>query len=229
MTSEKALHSKVVKFIFECSEKLLLRDLTVASACRVYHTFFEQLPSDTFEPYTVATTAIYHATKLEEQPTRIRDVVNVCHRVLHPDDFLELDKQYWDLRDSVAAFELFMLRVNKFDVACVHPHKYLLHHLLALSHLFPEREWTAGSVADVSWAFVKDSYLNSACLRHSSELFSIAVIHLALQCCEMEVPFSGPDHDQSTIPWWKAMCEECTEQKISEIQLDIADVYTDEK
>ena len=218
---DKKLHAKVAKYIFKCSEKLSLKDLTIACACSLYHDFFNKISISLFDPHTVAATSIYLATKVEEQHTRLRDVVNVCYNTLYPDKVLELNEQYWKLRDSICSFELLLLRMLNFDVAYVHPHKFILHYLLSISKLFPKQQWESLRVSDITWALLRDSYVSNVCLKHPPKLLSIALIHLALQCCEIKVPLS----EDSEEPWWKVIYENCTQDKIDEIQCDIIDVY----
>ena len=218
---DKGTHKKCIKFIFECSEKLHLKDLVVASACSLYHNFFRVASIDNYCPYTVATTSIYHATKLEEQHTRIRDVVNVCHRTLHPNVLLDLDKDYWKFRDSIASFELLMLRMLKFDTACVHPHKYLLHYLHSISKLFPKDQWDNSAAANMCYAMLKDSYVSADCMNHSPQKISIAIIHLVLQCCDMKVPLV----ELSEQKWWTVLYEKCTLDDILSIQSDLVTTY----
>ena len=218
---DKQTHMKCIKFIFECSEKLRLKDLVVASACSLYHDFFKHTSPSDYCPHTVATTAIYHATKLEEQQTRIRDVVNVCHRALHPDKFLGLDEEYWKFRDSIASFELLMLRMLKFDTAYCHPHKYLLHYLHSISKLFPEDEWHNSAISNMCYGMLKDSFVSSSCMKHSPQKLSIAVIHLCLQCCDMNVPLV----EHSKKKWWEVLYEKCTLEDILMIQDDLVSTY----
>jgi len=73
----------------------------------------------------LGTTCLYLASKVEEFPHKLRDVINVCHRSLHKDAFLDVGTEYWELRDSLVSCELFMLRVLGFKVATDNPHKVL--------------------------------------------------------------------------------------------------------
>jgi len=212
----------VGKFMFKCSVKLCLHDATTASACVLYHRFFQQCSLQEYDSYTVAATALYLATKVEEQHTRLRDIVNVCHHTRHPDlKHLELNRHFWDLRDTIASCELLMLRVLQFDVTYIHPHKYMLHYLMSLSQLFSRRVWETHPVADVAWAILKDSYLSSNCLDPSPQVYALAVIDLALQCCRLEVPMSR----KAENAWWKALYDQCTHNDLVEVQNNLVAVY----
>lgn len=71
----------------------------------------------------LGTTVLYMASKAEESPHKLRDVINVCHRSLHQNTFLDVGSEYWELRDSLFNCELFLLRVLGFRVSTENPHK----------------------------------------------------------------------------------------------------------
>ena len=215
-------HISVVIFISKCVQKLELNDTTLASACVLYHRFFQQCNSEDYDKYTIAATAIYLATKVEEQHTRLRDVVNVCHRTRHPDKaYLELDSKFWQLQDTISSCELLMMRVLQFQVTYVHPHKFMLHYLMSMSHLYRKKDWLRSCISDVAWSILKDSYLDSCCLNFLPQVHAIAAIDLALQCCRLEYPFENCGN----IPWWKVLYQECSYDDIKNIQSSIVKLY----
>ncbi|KAK3731457.1 hypothetical protein QZH41_013649 [Actinostola sp. cb2023] len=135
-------HFNVTKFILESGHKLRLPPIAIASACVIYHRFWRtcsqmgpgSVGKQNFDPYLIGATVLYLASKAEESPRKLRDVINVCHReptasnmclcrLLHKETFLEIGSEYWSLRDSVANCELFVLRVLGFKVATDNPHK----------------------------------------------------------------------------------------------------------
>nr|CAB3244500.1 cyclin-related protein FAM58A-like [Phallusia mammillata] len=215
-------HFKTSKFICKCAIKLRLSDTTLASACVLYHRFFKHCSTTEYDTYTVASTAIYLATKIEEEHMRLRDVVNVCHRTKHPQSkHLEFNAEFWDLRDTIAACELLMLRVLKFDVTYIHPHKYMLHYLMSLSNLFHRRVWETNPISDVAWAILKDSYLANSCLDFCPQVHAIAAIDLAIQSCKVEVPLSN----KAETVWWKALYNNCTKETLAHVKNEIVEVY----
>lgn len=65
--------------------KLGMRSVPMATACVLYHRFFQSASLQVYEPYLVAMSAIYLAGKVEEQHLRTRDIINVCHRYIRGD------------------------------------------------------------------------------------------------------------------------------------------------
>ncbi|KAJ8400874.1 hypothetical protein AAFF_G00392280 [Aldrovandia affinis] len=54
-----------------------MHSVPVATACALYHRFYQSASLRVYEPYLVAMSAIYLAGKVEEQHLRTRDIINV--------------------------------------------------------------------------------------------------------------------------------------------------------
>lgn len=72
----------------------------------------------------IAATCLYLAGKVKDDNLKIRDVMNVSYSTLHRGSQpLELGDQYWSMRDAIVQAELLIMRMLKFQVTPVHPHK----------------------------------------------------------------------------------------------------------
>ncbi|XP_054574218.1 cyclin-Q isoform X4 [Eptesicus fuscus] len=121
------VHFRVTRFIMEAGVKLGMQSIPIATACTIYHKFFCEINVDAYDPYLVAMSSLYLAGKVEEQPLRTRDIINVSNRYFHPgSEPLELDSRFWVIRDSIVQCELLVLRVLRFQVSFQHPHKVQL-------------------------------------------------------------------------------------------------------
>ncbi|XP_033858386.3 cyclin-Q isoform X1 [Acipenser ruthenus] len=211
-------HFRVCRFIMETGVKLGMCSEPLATACTVYHRFFQCCSPRVFEPYLVAMAAIYLAGKVEEQHLRTRDIINVCHRYLNPgSDPLELDSRFWDLRDSIVQCELLVLRVLNFQVSFQHPHKYLLHYLLSLKALMNRHAWDRTPIAVTTWALLRDSYHGSLC--HPPQHVAVAILYLALQTLGVEVPGDGERE------WWQVLSDDITKPAIDDIIVELIQIY----
>ncbi|MBN3287745.1 CCNQ protein, partial [Polyodon spathula] len=198
--------------------KLGMSSEPLATACTVYHRFFQSCSPHVFEPYLVAMAAIYLAGKVEEQHLRTRDIINVCHRYLNPgSDPLELDSRFWDLRDSIVQCELLVLRVLNFQVSFQHPHKYLLHYLLSLKALMNRHAWDRTPIAVTTWALLRDSYHGSLC--HPPQHVAVAILYLALEALGVEVPVEGEKE------WWQVLSDDITKPAIDDIIFELIQIY----
>uniref|UniRef100_A0A8K9XJE5 Cyclin-Q n=1 Tax=Oncorhynchus mykiss TaxID=8022 RepID=A0A8K9XJE5_ONCMY len=200
-----ALTSPSPHFALSLGVKLGMRSVPVATACVLYHRFFQCVSVTVYEPYLVAMSCIYLAGKVEEQHLRTRDIINVCHRYFHSSsEPLNCDGEFWDLRDSVVQCELLVLRQLNFHVSFQHPHKYLLHYLLSVKSLVNRHAWSRTPVAETTWALLRDCYHGTMCVRHAPQHIAIATLYLALLSYGVEVPVGERE-------WWQVggmCCEE---------------------
>lgn len=57
--------------------------------------------------------------------------MNVSYSTLHRGSQpLELGDQYWSMRDAIVQAELLIMRMLKFQVTPIHPHKVNINHIL---------------------------------------------------------------------------------------------------
>lgn len=117
-------HQLAPRFLVECSVKLHMKPLTSATASVLYHRFFRATSPEDYDAFLVASSCLYLAGKLKDDPVKIRDVINVSHATLNRGASpLELGEEYWTLRDGIVQAELLITRMLKFDLSVVHPHK----------------------------------------------------------------------------------------------------------
>ncbi|XP_074645756.1 cyclin-Q-like [Tubulanus polymorphus] len=221
--SKARLHFKTARFMFESGLKLRIRSATLATACHIYHKFFAECETMYYDPYLIGATSLYLAGRVEEDHLKLRDVVNVCFRTLHPDQPpLEIGERYWNLRESVTQCELFIMRVLKFHLVFKHPHKYLLHYLKSIYNWLEPTTTEKIPIAKTAWSILRDSYHGSVCLRYKPEHIAIAVLYQTLQSYGIEVPH---DHD-ADLRWWEVFSDEINISIIKDIISDITDIYS---
>lgn len=220
---DKKTHFKVIHYVMEAGIKLHLESVTLASACCIYHRFFAECELSNYDPYLIGATAIYLATKVEEQHVKLRDIINVCYRILHKEETpLEVGKQYWELRDSLVNCELLLVRMLKYNPKIGDlPHKYLVHYLKSLSHWMDRDVWDQTPVCRTAWAMLRDSYHSDIGLRTKPQHMAVAVMYFSLQCYGLEVPLN----DEAANPWWKAFSEDISEEIIQKIVTELIELY----
>ncbi|XP_075902041.1 cyclin-Q [Nelusetta ayraudi] len=212
-------HFRVCRFIMDSGVKLAMHSMPVATACVLYHRFFDCVSLQDYEPHLVAMSCLYLAGKVEEQHIRTRDIINVGHRFFNGSSApLECDEQFWDLRDSVVQCELLILRQLNFYVSFEHPHRYLLHYLVSVKSLVNRHAWSRTPVAETSWALLRDCYHGDMCIRHTPQHLAIAALYLALNTYGVEVPVGEKE-------WWQALCEDVTKADIDAVIKDLLQLY----
>lgn len=212
-------HFRVCRFIMESGVKLGMHSVPVATACVLYHRFFECVSVRVYEPYLVAMSSLYLAGKVEEQHLRTRDIINVSHRYFNSNSApLECDGEFWDLRDSVVQCELLILRQLNFHVSFRHPHKYLLHFLFSVKSLVNRHAWSRTPVAETAWALLRDCYHGPMCIRHAPQHIAIAMLYLALHSYGVELPVGERE-------WWQVLCDDVRKSDIDAVISDLLQLY----
>ncbi|XP_072026804.1 cyclin-Q-like [Amphiura filiformis] len=215
-------HFKVAQYIMEAAVKLQLESVTTAAACTIYHRFFSVCELSNYDPHLIGATAIYLATKVEEQPCKLRDIINVCYRILHrKEQPLEVGKTYWELRESIVNCELLVIRFLKYNPKVTLPHKYLVHYMKSLRDWMDLEVWNTVPLCSTAWAMLRDSYHCDMCLRAKPQHLAVSVLYFTLQCYGVEVPLN----DQAKVPWWKVFSEDITEEDIRSIIEELIDMY----
>uniref|UniRef100_A0A1L8DWS9 Cyclin-Q n=1 Tax=Nyssomyia neivai TaxID=330878 RepID=A0A1L8DWS9_9DIPT len=199
------------RFLFECSIKLNQKPLTSAMAAIIFHRFYKEveLNKTNYDEFLIAASALYLAGKLKDDPVKIRDVINVTHKTLNRGSApLELDDEYWTLRDAIVQAELLITRMLKFDLSTVHPHKYMLHYMKSLQGWVGTSVWNSTPIAKISAAFLQDFHHSSDILNYKPSHIAICCLSLAMQTYGIQVPLTN-ESDENTY-WYNAFVSDLT-------------------
>ncbi|XP_024616043.1 cyclin-L2 isoform X2 [Neophocaena asiaeorientalis asiaeorientalis] len=161
---------------------------------------------------------VHLASKIEEAPRRIRDVINVFHRLRHLREKkkpvpLLLDQDYVNLKNQIIKAERRVLKELGFCVHVKHPHKIIVMYLQVLEC---ERN---RHLVQTSWNYMNDSLRTDVFVRFQPESIACACIYLAARTLEIPLP---------NRPHWFLLFG-ATEEEIQEICLKILQLYTRKK
>ena len=122
---EMANRQKGVNFITQVGIMLKLPQLTLATASVYLHRFFmrhgmqQQSNKAGLHHYSAAATALFLATKVEENCRKMKELVVACCRVAQKQPNLVIDdqnKEYWKWRDTILQNEDLLLEALCFDL-----------------------------------------------------------------------------------------------------------------
>ncbi|KAG8434355.1 hypothetical protein GDO86_012654 [Hymenochirus boettgeri] len=166
----------------------------------------------------VSMACVHLASKIEEAPRRIRDVINVFHRLRQLREKVKstpliLDQEYVNLKNQIIKAERRVLKELGFCVHVKHPHKIIVMYLQVLEC---ERN---KHLVQTSWNYMNDSLRTDVFVRFNPETIACACIYLAARTLEIALP---------NRPHWFLLFG-TSEEDVKEICLQILRLYTRKK
>ena len=198
---ERSNRIKGVTFITQVGILLKLPQLTLATASVYLHRFFMRhsmvdLPNRPgMHHYTVAATALFLATKVEENCRKIRELVVACCRVAQKQPNLVVDeqnKEYWKWRDTILHNEDVLLEALCFDLEFEQPYR-ILFNFLCYYGVQDNKQ-----LRNAAWAFTNDSHVTVMCLLYTPRAIAGAALYFAAKSSGDVFP-----DDDSGHPWWE--------------------------
>ncbi|GIY95648.1 cyclin-L1 [Caerostris extrusa] len=165
----------------------------------------------------VAMACITLASKIEEAPRRIRDVLNVFNHIkqvrsgktIQP---LALDQNYINSKNQVIKAERRVLKELGFCVHVKHPHKIIV----TLLEVLKVKDQT---LMQTAWNYMNDSLRTEVFVRYNPETIACSCIHLSARLLQIPLPNN---------PAWYLVFG-VSEQDIHDISIIILSIYTRKK
>jgi cyclin L len=158
--------------------------------------------------------SVYLASKVEEKPCRIRDVINVFHhikqvraqRTITP---LIVDQNYIELKNQVIKAERRILKELGFCVHVKHPHKLIVVYLQLLQY---EKN---RQLMQFAWNYMNDALRTDVFMRFTPETIACACIYLTARKIGLPLPNN---------PHWFSLFK-VPEEDIREVCVRILQLY----
>ncbi|KAK7126304.1 hypothetical protein R3I94_017702 [Phoxinus phoxinus] len=189
--TEEQLRNRMCEMIQNAGILLRLPQVTMATAQILFHRFFYCKSFVRHCAETVAMACLQLASKIEEEPRRARDVLNVFHRLKHatrnrPFCPLLLDDSYVSRKSHVIKAERRVLKELGFCVHVKHPHKVIMMYLQVLECEKNTR------LLQIAWNYMNDSLRTDVLLRFSAETVACACIFLSARVLQIPLPEKPP-------------------------------------
>jgi hypothetical protein len=142
----------------------------------------------------IAATALFLATKAEENCRKTKEIVIAVVKVAQKNASLIIDeqsKEFWRWKDSILLYEETMLELLTFDVVLESPYNCLYEFLKEL-HIETNKP-----MRNVAWAFLNDSCMTTLCLLMPPRDIAVASLYFAAKFNNERIP-----DDQDGNPWW---------------------------
>ncbi|KAI0807143.1 cyclin-L1 [Fomes fomentarius] len=199
------------KLIHEAGILLRQKQVAVATAQILFQRFWYVTSMKQFGIGDIGMGSLYLASKLEECPIRMRDLINVydlllqraAHKLKHPSssttsssDFTYVPMSYfgntfYDLKDALVVGEMQILKRLGFNVHVVLPYGTLVNYLRLLG--LTERE----DVSSRAWGYLNDALQTPVYALYAVPTIVSAAILLATRHLGISLP-SSPDSC-----WWE--------------------------
>ncbi|KYN42496.1 Cyclin-L1 [Trachymyrmex septentrionalis] len=168
---------------------LKLPQVAMATGQVIFQRFYYSKSLVRHNMETTAMGCICLASKIEEAPRRIRDVINVFNHIkqvssqkaIQP---VILDQNYVALKNQVIKSERRVLKELGFCVHVKHPHKIIVMYLQVLGY---EKNRT---LMQQSWNYMNDSLRSDVFLRYQPETVACACIYLAARQLQLPLPMT---------------------------------------
>ncbi|KAL2408449.1 Cyclin pch1 [Exophiala dermatitidis] len=202
VAQELANRQKGVNFITQVGIMLKLPQLTLSTAAVYLHRFFMrhamvQNNKPGLHHYSVAATALFLATKVEENYRKMKELVVACCRVAQKQPNLVVDeqsKEYWKWRDTILHNEDLLLEALCFDLQLEQPYRILYDFL----RFYGVQENKA--LRNASWAFLNDSLVTTMCLQFAPRTIAGCALYLGVKLAGVSLPDDGRER-----PWWEQL------------------------
>ncbi|KAM6932570.1 cyclin-L1a isoform 2-T3 [Lycodopsis pacificus] len=197
---------------------LRLPQVAMATGQVLFHRFFysKSFVKHSFE--IVAMACINLASKIEEAPRRIRDVINVFHHLRQirgkkTPSSLILDQNYINTKNQVIKAERRILKELGFCVHVKHPHKIIVMYLQVLEC---EKNQT---LVQTAWNYMNDTLRTNVFVRFQAETIACACIFLAARALQIPLP---------SRPNWYLLFG-ASEEEVKEVCITTLKLYTRKK
>ena len=145
-------------------------------------------------PQQVAATALFLATKVEENCRKMKELVVACVRVALKDPNKLVDEQtkdFWKWRDTILYSEDVLLESLCFDLNVESPYKtmYDMMKYYGVEH--------NKKLRNSAWAFLADSALTQMCLLFDSRSIAAASLYAGARMAEVSL------EEDDGKPWWE--------------------------
>ncbi|RXG73366.1 Cyclin-L1 [Armadillidium vulgare] len=195
----------------------LARMVAMATGQVLFQRFYYAKSLVRYPMETTAMACVALASKIEEAPMKIRDVINVFNHIkqvkngktIQP---VILDSNYIALKNQVVKAERRLLKELGFCCHVKHPHKIIIMYLRLL-------EAEHKKLAQSSWNYMNDALRTDVFVRYSPETIACSCIWLAGRQLKIPLP--------ENPPWYHIF--RVTLSDIEEIAASILKLYTRKK
>ncbi|KAI3821011.1 hypothetical protein L1987_08567 [Smallanthus sonchifolius] len=183
---EEHLRKLYCAFLQELGIELKVPQVTIATAVIFCHRFYTRQSHAKNDWQTIATSCMFLASKAEETPRWLGELVVVAYKLIYkwdPSASRRIREIYDKQKELILVGERLLLHVLAFDLNIEHPYKSLV---AALKRM----DITHKDLVKVAWNFVNDWLRTSLCLQHKPHYIAAGSLFLATKIMKVKLPTS---------------------------------------
>ncbi|ORX89340.1 cyclin-like protein, partial [Basidiobolus meristosporus CBS 931.73] len=194
---------------------LKLPQVTMATAqVLIYRYFYRTSLKDT-GVQDLAMGALFLASKVEESPRKIKDIINVFHylskrfRKLDTKPMEAYSNEFYVMKKGLLQAEMLILTKLAFNVQVQLPYGMLINYIRSLELTnHPE-------VPQMAWNYLNDSLRTNIYVCYQPPTIACSMVFLAARTCAVKLPLSPP--------WWEVF--DTTLEDMEHIAALVLDLY----
>jgi hypothetical protein len=199
--------------------------MTFVHAASIFHRFYNNIKICDYDKFAIATGSISLATKVNEEPVRMKDIINVSQVTLNREECLnEMANTSWilSIRDTIVQCEMFIMRVLNFSANTELPHPYLLNYISTVENWLPNTIISQIPIAQCCMSLLHDFYFNSNVVTYHPEEIAISILALTFQLYGLKIALVE-DADN----WFKIFNPSIQSELVWEIIEEVLKAYDD--
>uniref|UniRef100_A0A0C3TIV6 Cyclin N-terminal domain-containing protein n=1 Tax=Guillardia theta (strain CCMP2712) TaxID=905079 RepID=A0A0C3TIV6_GUITC len=185
------------ELIQEAGILLKMHQTAIVTGQIIFHRFFFRESMVKCDVRSVAKAALFLGSKIEEQPRKTQDILNVFHAsaMNHLGKRIEPlatgTTRFVSLREELFNAESAILRELGFIIHAEHAHKFVLYYIRVLFGQIPPQY---PELPQRSWNYANDAYRSIICLKYPAYVLACGAIFLASRDLGINLP--------EDPPWW---------------------------
>jgi cyclin T len=202
-------------FITDLGAALKVNQLCINTAIIYMHRFFMIHSFKKFHRYMIATSCLFFACKVEEQPRRLREFIDTIHRILHKvnEPLNPQSEEYQKCASEITTLESCLLQTLGFNVLINHAHTVIIKTCQMIK--------APRDLAEAAYLTATNSLvLTNFCVKFSAEKVACFCIYLACKWTGIKIPTSSEG-----LQWYQYVKDDIVEQELEDISKEYLSIY----
>ena len=222
LSVENRSRAKTVLFIEELGLELKCNRIVVATACVFFHRFFAMQSFNQHNRFVIGATSLFLATKVEEEPQRVRNIVQVWMGLRRRRGEELAENEGKEMMNKILLAERILLHTLCFDMQVVHSFSPLMDMVKNMREYIDAERRVELRQASIS--FINDSLRSPLYLCYDPKTIAIAAFYLAALHMGT-APVNPNPRNLADKSWYELIEDEVAESTLQKVCGEMLDIY----